>query len=65
MDEHDSRLLCLLRILIIYFLAVHNDSPLVFRVNAGQNLHQGRFSGAVLSHERMDFPMPKDKPGVF
>ncbi len=65
MNEHDPCLLCFLGILIAHFLTVHDDRPLVFRVNAGQNLHQGRFPGAVLSHERMDFSMPQDKSGVF
>ena len=65
MDEHDPRSFCFLGILVSCFLSVHDDRPLVSRINTGQDLHQSGFSGSVLTHERMNFSMPQDKTGIF
>ena len=64
-DEDDASLLRLLWILVADLLAVHQDGAGILGVNAGENLHQGGFARAVLSHQRVDLPVLQVKPGVF
>ncbi len=40
------------------------DFTAVLRIHARQYLHQRRFSGAVFTHERVDFTAPQIEPAV-
>ena len=47
-------MLCLDRIAHDDGLAIDNDAPFIGLIHAGEHLHQSRFAGAVLPHERVD-----------
>ena len=54
MNDPDPSRLRLARIGEGDLLAAVKDCPAVFCIDAGENLHQRRFAGAVLAHQRMD-----------
>ena len=42
-------------------LSAHDDLPAIRPVDAGENANQGRFAGAVLADNRMNFAGPDVK----
>ena len=56
MNDADAHGLRLARALEIDRLAVIENVARIPGVDAGENLHQRRFAGAVLAHQRVDFP---------
>ena len=48
--------LCYARIEDLDLLSIEIDFPLIRRINAGKNLHQGRFPGAVFAQQDMGLP---------
>ena len=55
MHDHDTCVLRFSGIVEGYFLSFICDRTGVFLIDTGKNLHKGRFSGTVFSHERMYF----------
>ena len=53
MDDDDSRLLRVMRIVEFDFLSLEDDRSGILRIDAGQNLHESGFPGSVLAHQRM------------
>jgi hypothetical protein len=45
-------------------LAINEDFAGILRIDAGEDLHQRRFAGAVLAHQRMDFAGDQLEPDV-
>jgi hypothetical protein len=41
--------------------ATHDDLPAIRPVDAGENANEGRFAGAVLAHNRVNFAGPNVK----
>jgi hypothetical protein len=55
MNDADAGRLCLARAVKIDTLAVIANFSGIFRIDAGEYLHQRRLSGAVLAHQGMNF----------
>ena len=64
MNDPDSRRLSLARTGEIDRSAVVKDGPAVLDVDAGQDLHQRRFAGAVLAHQRVNLAGHELEPDV-
>ena len=58
-DDGDARRLGIAHAGEADVFAVDADRSLIVGIDAGQDLHQRRFAGAVFAHQRMDFAGPE------
>ncbi len=58
-DDRDARAFCVLNAGEANRRALDPDLAVIVDVHAGEDLHQGRFARAVLTHEGVDFTAPE------